>query len=201
VGLVVNTLSADRACAGIPWIFRARRILESRSLALARECLLAGPGGHSMNFLLAHGDGRAVDVETSCAETHTIDPEQPFMAHTNHYLQPCLGFTDKRLQDDNPSSHKRLQRILDMLGRARGAVDVPVLQTILKDHSDFPFSVCVHGSDEMSLKSNTFKTCLSVVMDLTHNRVFYTLGNPCRNPVEEIDLNLFFHAKEDHGPR
>lgn len=193
IGLVVNTLSADRSCAGIPWIFLSRRILESGRMAQAKAYLLGCSTGHSMNYLIAHEDGEAVDIETSCVENHIIAPTEPFMAHTNHYLRPCSGFTDNRVLLDNPSTHIRLHRMLKLLGQMSGRLDVAAVQDIFKDHENYPFSVCIHESDQLAPGQQAIKTCLSVVMDLSGKSIFYTRGNPCRNPVERLDLAGYFN--------
>jgi len=193
IGLVVNNLSADRSCIGIPWIFISRKILESSRLTQAMGCLLGSPKGHSMNFLIAHEDGEAVDIETSCVENHVIFPKENFMAHTNHYIAPCSGFKDMKTGDYNPSTYIRLHRIEKLLSQIDGNVDVKAVQGIFKDHFDHPFSVCVHDSDEFSPAIQASKTCLSIVMDFSQKTIFYSRGNPCQNPVESLDLTEFLN--------
>ena len=188
IGLVVNTLGADRSCAGIPWIFISRRILESNRLTQAMGYLLGSPKGHSMNFLMAHKDGEAVNVETSCIENHIIFPEKNFMAHTNHYIKHCTGFKDIKTSDYNPSTYIRLHRIKKLLNQMDGKIDIKVIQDILKDHFDNPFSVCLHNNDEFAPAAQASKTCLSIVMDLSQKTIFYTKGNPCQNKVELFEF-------------
>ncbi len=193
IGLVVNNLGADRSCIGIPWIFISRRILESSRLTQAMGYLLGSPKGHSMNFLIAHEDGEAVDIETSCIENHIIFPEKNFIAHTNHYIKPCTGFKDIKTCDHNPSTYIRLRRIKKLLSQMDGNIDVKSVQNILSDHFDHPFSVCMHDNDEFAPIIQVSKTCLSIAMDLSQKTIFYTKGNPCRNPVESLDLISFLN--------
>lgn len=201
IGLAVNNLSADRSCIGIPWIFISRRILESSRLTQAMGYLIGSPKGHSMNFLIAHKDGEAVDIETSCIENHIIFPKDDFMAHTNHYIKPCSGhstkpcsgFKDIKTSDYNPSTYIRLDRIQKLFSQMDGNIDVKSVQSILKDHFDHPFSVCAHDSDDFYPAVQSSKTCLSIIMDLSQKTIFYTRGNPCRNPVESLDLTSFLN--------
>lgn len=193
IGLAVNTLSADRSGIGIPWIFISRRILESSRMTQAMGYLLGSPKGHSMNFLIAHKDGEAVDIETSYIENHIIFPQKNFIAHTNHYIKPCTGFKDIKACDYNPSTYIRLHRIKKLLNKMDGEIDIKVVQNILKDHFDHPFSVCFHNSNDFFPAIQASKTCLSIVMDLSQKTVFYTKGNPCRNPVESLDLPDFLN--------
>ncbi len=190
IGLVVNTLSADRAKVGIPWIFISRRILESSRMTQAMGSVLNSPKGHSMNFLIAHEDGEAVDIETSCIENNIIFPQKNTLAHTNHYIEPCIGFKDNKKGHHNPapSSYFRLNRINKLLTQMDGKLKIESIQNILKDHFDHPFSVCLHDSDEFTPITQTSKTCLSIVMDLSQKTIFYTKGNPCQNQVESFEF-------------
>jgi len=188
IGLVVNTLNADRSHVGIPWIFISRRILESSRMTQAMGRLLGSPKGHSMNFLIAHEDGEAVNIETSCIENHIIFPKENFIVHTNHYIQPCIGFKDIKNSNHNPSTYIRLHRIKKLLSQMDGKIEIKGIQNILKDHFDHPFSVCLHDSDEFAPITQASKTCLSIVMDLSQKTIFYTKGSPCQNPVESLDF-------------
>ncbi len=146
-----------------------------------------------MNFLIAYKDGEAVDVETSCVENHILFPTQEnFMAHTNHYINHCTGFKDIKTRDYNPSTYIRLQRIKKLLTKMNGKIDIKIIQEILKDHFDNPFSVCLHDNDEFSPAIQTSKTCLSIVMDLSQKIISYTKGNPCQNSAEYLYLTEFF---------
>ncbi len=193
IGLVVNTLGADRSCVGIPWIFISRRILESNRLTQAMGYVLGSPKGHSMNFLIAHKDGEVVNIETSCIENHIIFPNENFMAHTNHYIKSCAGFKDIKTNDYNPSTYIRLHRMKKLLNQMDEKIDVKDIQDILKDHFDHPFSVCLHDIDEFPPATIVSKTCLSIVMDLSEKTIFYTRGNPCQNEVKFLDLTSFLN--------
>lgn len=191
IGLVVNTLSADRSRVGIPWIFLSRRVLESSRFTQAMGYILGSPKGHSMNFLIAHKDGEAVDIETSCVENHVIFPKDNVMAHTNHYIEHCKSFKDNKTCACNPSTFNRFNRLTKLLGQMNGNIDTQAVHEILKDHFDHPFSVCLHNSNDFFPAILTSKTCLSIVMDLSNNLLEYTKGNPCRNAVESFDLTTF----------
>jgi isopenicillin-N N-acyltransferase-like protein len=191
IGLAVNNLSADHVQIGVPWIFVARRILESTHLTQAMAYALSTPRAHSMNFLIVHAAGEAVDIETSPAENHILFPHGNTLAHTNHYLRPCLRFKDKKSQDSNPSTYIRYHRIQKQLKSMDKNIDIEGIQEILKDHFDHPFSVCFHDIQGILPGSIALKTCLSILMDLSAKRILYTQGNPCQNKIETLDLSSF----------
>lgn len=197
IGLVVNNLMANQSTIGVPWILITRKILESNCLCQAMGYVQVTPQAHSMNFLMAHKDGEAIDIETSSVENHIIYPERNFYVHTNHYLEPCQGFKDMKTLNPNTSTYDRYYRLQKKLGQMNGKVDVKILQDILRDHFNNHFSICVHDSDEFFPSMPILKTCLSIVMDLSLKRVSYTIGNPCEKEYEILDVSTFLN-QYDH---
>jgi isopenicillin-N N-acyltransferase-like protein len=188
VGLTVNNLASDQPRAGVPWIFITRRILESGSFARALGAVLNAPRAHSMNFVIAHAMGEGANLETAPVDEHVLWAEGGVLAHTNHYLQQSARFRDlKPLWDAYPSTYLRLRRASQGLASARGKIDVGVLQEILRDHMDRPYSVCMHENMELPLVERS-ATCLSIVMDLTARRIHLAVGNPCEAAYETLDV-------------
>jgi isopenicillin-N N-acyltransferase-like protein len=188
IGLVVNNLTSDQPRTGVPWIFLTRRILESAHLAQALGYVLNTGRAHSINFLIGHAAGEAVNLETSPVEAHVLWPENGICAHTNHYLVPGKDFRDlKPLRDPNPSTYLRCRRAQRGLAELKGEIDVQGIQNILKDHMDKPFSVCTHQNPTVE-PMRQIVTCLSIVMNLSRRQIHYTLGNPCRGEVETLEM-------------
>jgi isopenicillin-N N-acyltransferase-like protein len=188
IALVVNNLTSDSPRQGVPWIFIARRVLESTHLTEAIGQLLSTSRAHSINFLLAHAGGEGVNLETAPVEEHVQWPEQGLLIHTNHFLQPCSRFRDlKPIRDPHPSTYLRYRRASHVLGAKIGCIDEELLKKVLSDHFDKPFSVCAHptpGQDPL----DRMKTCLSVVINLTKMKVHFCPGNPCQGKWNSIDL-------------
>lgn len=190
IGLAVNNLNTDKSSIGVPWIFKSRRILEARRLTQAMGFLLGTPNAHSMNFLIAHKDGEAVNIETSCVKNHITFPRKNYMAHTNHYTKPCSRLKDIKTEADNPSTFMRLHRMEKLLNIMDGNISIKSIQNILKDHFDQPFSVCLHDSEEFFPAMQKSKTCLSIAFDLSQGKIYYTKGNPCQNKVEHLNFTV-----------
>jgi len=188
IGLVVNNLTSDQPRTGVPWIFLTRRILESSHLAQALGYVLNAGRAHSINFLIGYAPGEAVSLETSPVEAHVLWPENGVCVHTNHYLVPGQNFRDLKAQrDPYLSTYLRCRRAQKGLAELTGAIDVPGIQNILKDHMDKPFSVCMHQNPAVE-PLRQIVTCLSIVMNLSRRQIHYTLGNPCKGEVQTIEL-------------
>jgi len=188
IGLVVNNLTSDQPRTGVPWIFLTRRILESSHLAQALGYVLNTDRAHSINFLIGHADGEAVNLETSPVEEHVLWPENGICVHTNHYLRPGKNFRDlKPLRDPYLSTYLRCRRAQKGMAELKNQIDVPGIQNILKDHMDKPFSVCTHRNPAVE-PLRQIVTCLSIVMDLSRRQIHYTPGNPCRGEFQTIEM-------------
>ena len=189
IGLVVNNLISDQPRVGVPWIFITRRILEASHLAQALGCVLNTDRAHSINFLIGYAGGEAVDLETSPVEEHILWPQNGILAHSNHYLQSGVKFKDlKPLRDPYLSTYLRHQRTLKGLASLEDNIDVPGIQSILRDHMDKPFSVCAHRNPVVE-PMKQIVTCLSIVMNLNRRQIHYTQGNPCRSNFQTLELD------------
>lgn len=193
IGIAVNNLISSSSQVGVPWIFLTRRVLECSTFTAAIGAVLASPKAHSMNFMIARAGGEAIDLETSPVEDHLIWPEDGTLAHTNHYLRLCQEMRDKKLSIDHyPSTLIRLRRVAQSLKFKNGGLDRAGIQEILKDHFDYPFSVCMHENQKLDPRLHAI-TCLSIVMNLEERVLYYTKGNPCCNPAHKLDLNSYFN--------
>jgi isopenicillin-N N-acyltransferase-like protein len=65
---------------------------------------------------------------------------------------------------------------------------VKTLQKILRDHVNYPDSICNHAVDDFDPLDRE-KTITSLVMDLTSQQMYVCWGNPCINTYHTYDLN------------
>jgi isopenicillin-N N-acyltransferase-like protein len=191
IGLVVNNLISDQPRMGVPWIFLTRRVLESATFARALGYVLNTQRAHSINFLMATAEGEAVNLETSPVEDHVLWPEHGILAHTNHYLQPGVKFRDLKPQrTPYLSTYLRLRRAQKGMAALNGDIDTEGIRQILSDHTDRPFSVCAHENPEEAPPLQKV-TCLSIIMNLSHKQIHYSLGNPCQGDFITLEFDKF----------
>lgn len=99
------------------------------------------------------------------------------MVHTNHYLSPKMQSVEAA--GTYSSSHVRLNRAKRLLRRQLGQVTVESLQTILRDHVNFPDSICTHEDPEDSPHERG-ATIASLIMDVTAGVMWAAPGPPCQ---------------------
>jgi len=81
----------------------------------------------------------------------------------------------------------RYLRALHLLGMTEQH-SVKTLQKILRDHVNYPDSICNHAVDDFDPLDRE-KTIASLVMDLTSQQMYVCWGNPCINAYHTYDLN------------
>jgi isopenicillin-N N-acyltransferase-like protein len=178
IGVAINSVYPTDGRVGVPRILCSRAVLNARTIGQAiRACVpKLRAGGYS--FLLADPHGELYSVETS-ATTHTIEyGEDGWLAHTNHYLTSKMQLLEE--PGTYSSSHVRLNRARRLLKADLGKVTVASLQAILRDHVNYPDSICVH-EDPADPPYEQEATLVSLVMDLTQRKMWAAPGPPCQS--------------------
>ena len=199
IGLVTNALISDqdRGEPGVPYHVILRAILESERVSQALSAIVRHRRASSANYLIAHRDGEAVNVEAAPGDYAYafIDfPQRGLYSHTNHFLSPRFDLKDVGVWD-GPDSLLRLRRVQRLLEARRGALDVDALREVLSDHFSFPDSVCCHP-DPDSRPVDQYATLFSIIMDLENTSIWLAAGNPCQSPYEPLETLLSESARQ-----
>jgi isopenicillin-N N-acyltransferase-like protein len=199
LGLVTNALvtADDLGEPGLPYHVLLRAILDCENVSDAITSLQAGFRSSSANYLLAHRDGVAIDVEGSpgdFARLYFLYPEaahpggEPILLHTNHFLADRFAGKDVSVWV-MPDSPVRLQR-LRAGAQAAAELSLATFRGLLSDHANYPSGVCCHPDPRMAPEDQGM-TVTSVLMDLRAGRMWVSDGNPCTAPYRELDYSGF----------
>ncbi len=173
-----------------PFLIVARAILNSSSFNGALEAVLKMRATLSGNFLIAHSDGVAVDLEVAPFDTGVLYPEGNILTHSNHFISFAgrPGFTDL-LKSIYPDTLLRHHRARQMLQAEKSRIDIGGFQKVFGDHFSYPKSICRHtGKHDEGLKG--WGTLSSMIMDLTGRSIYVAEGFPCRNEYYELTPSI-----------
>ena len=190
VGITVNgmyTTSDDWTRFGRPFHLRCYDVLRSHSMKKALESLMGTPRSCTANFIVGHSPKRAVDVELAPDNVRLIDPVYGILSHANHLSDPdLLGVSEP------PNPHRHLsefrQKRMEILLNEQKPLDIPTIQNILKDHENYPQSLCRHRDDTLPESQHTI-TKTAMIMDLEEKKMWVTDGQPCISEFEEFSIN------------
>lgn len=194
VGLVTNALATDLDLGepGVPYHVVLRAILDAETIADALAAVQRRPRASAANYLIAHADGLAVDVEAAPGDysrLRLLFPEEGLLLHANHFVAPDFALRDVSLWA-MPDSPFRLERLRGLLAAARPALAVEDLQRAFGDHAGHPFGICCHP-DPRAHPLDRSATEASLVIDLDARRLWLADGSPCVTAFRELDYAGF----------
>jgi isopenicillin-N N-acyltransferase-like protein len=134
---------------------------------------------------LADPHGELYSVETSATSHDLFYASKGWLVHTNHYLSPKMQLLEE--PGTYSSSHVRLNRARRLLQAQLGQVTVASLQSLLRDHVNFPDSICMH-EDMDEPPHDRELTLASLVMDSTERVMWAAPGPPCEGEYEAYRL-------------
>jgi isopenicillin-N N-acyltransferase-like protein len=170
---------------GVPRVIASRAVLGARNPSEALRNMLIPLRAAGYNHVLAHESGELYNIEVSAKQFAVLYAENGFVAHTNHFL-------DKKMQtievepDELISTRVRYFRASRLLAQT-GKHNEDSLQRILRDHVNYPDSICNHAMDEIDPRDRE-KTVTSLVMDLNDRKMSVAWGSPCKNKYSAYTL-------------
>lgn len=180
LGMTINQLLSPGFRIGVPVFFLMRKFFEGTSVADWLQLLDRTTIASSLNYIVADREGIA-DVETTVQSYAVLSEDRGFLVHTNHYLHPEF-LSEERLLPGLPDSEVRYERLKRLLEEEGRPYTVETLQRLLRDHHDFPGSICRHvGPEAKEQLRGAMKTCFSVINEPAQGRIHVALGNPCEN--------------------
>jgi isopenicillin-N N-acyltransferase-like protein len=168
---------------GTPYHFLLRVILEQKCVGDAIEVIREAIRTKSSNILLADSNNNIADVEFTAYTDRTITPFAPgFLAHSNHYLHEDLVKYDRGVTVERPDSPWRFSRMKDLVnqGLLHEKVSLDDVKKWLKDHINFPRSICRHKI-EGNAPGSDIKTIASLIAEPSNGSLYACVGNPCEN--------------------
>ena len=169
-----NELSPNDERVGIPRLLQMRDVLTRRTMAEAVDAVLHPARASSYNWVFAHRDEGALNVEGSATQAAIEDPGgNGFLAHTNHYAREDMQAFER--SDFVADSTRRLERARE-LARDEGFT-VDTLRAALADHE----ALCRHGEG-----AKVVKTVFWCVADVTKGEITYGRGNPCDGSEAQV---------------
>jgi len=180
LSMTANALTPADERAGVPRVLVMRDVVTRRTLADAVEAALHPARASSYNWVLAHRDGGAVDIEGGAHRAETIEPEHGVLAHTNHYTHPAL--LDLEGSTGIDGSIERLRRARELLAAREEPWTSDAVRGVLSDHENAPDSLCRHGDGA------EVRTVFWCVADVTAGSIRYGSGPPCTSDEDVYEL-------------
>jgi len=185
IAVCLNALVANKNDSGVPLHIVLRGILNGENLGDAIAAVSRLPIASAANFLVGHRDGEAIDIEAAPADYDVLHPAAGLLTHTNHFTSLRLAGVKDIGKIAFADSAVRYGRVNNLLRAKRGCLDLPALQEIMRDHFNYPDSICRH-EDQRDEAGRRVETVFSVLMDPARQEMHLTEGPPCRSEYRII---------------
>ncbi|MHC1784368.1 MAG: C45 family autoproteolytic acyltransferase/hydrolase [Anaerolineaceae bacterium] len=181
-----DSVYATDSRIGIPRVILSRAVLSARNPGEAIRNMLIPLRAAGYNHLLAHNSGELYNVEVSSRRFAILGSAGGSLAHTNHFLDPNMQAIENE-SDEKISTRVRYFRAIRLLQQTT-LHSIETLQVILKDHVNYPNSICNHAIEDLDPLDRE-KTITSLVMDLTTRQMHVAWGNPCQNSYATFQMD------------
>jgi isopenicillin-N N-acyltransferase-like protein len=190
MAIATNALvsAADAGRPAVPYHVLLRALFDAETPADALSALGRQERSSSANYLLAHADGIALDVEAAPGDYSRLwlgYPEDGVILHTNHFCHPGFDGRDVGLvsMSDTPF---RLMRARQLVAEHPAPLDRAFFEALLADHAAHPHGVCCHPDPRYD-PLDTSATLASLIMEPATRRLWVAAGTPCAAPFELLD--------------
>jgi hypothetical protein len=186
MGCFANFVTCDNWRLGVPRYLYSRLALTKESVDDAIDLLRSIPRASSRNMIMLDSHGTAADLETTPYDDARLEPVDGLLAHSNHYIAESL-LPEERSPDKNVANSKvRLRRMQDLLAEHRGRIDVETMQSILRDRTCHPDTLCRMPGDDPESDVITFA---SVIAEPTEGRLWVAVGPPNENEYQRHEFS------------
>lgn len=183
LGMCCNSLNSiyDSAGIGIPANFLRRKLLSLSTLDEMIAWLVNAPRTVSNNYCLASAENRAVDVEAVPKSPMLLLPEDNILTHANHIVA-----------DRNVDAYKgmkfRGELLYKLLAKKNGVITTDYIKECLKNHENYPDSLCAHMLEGETDLKKMWQTNASIIYDLTTLELDICWGPPCEGEYVRYQL-------------
>ena len=186
IGVCLNTLPAPSRSLGVPHYFTVRGIYQADCLEEAVRAVRRAHRAIPANIILATPQGPA-DLEVTLDDVHVlVDSGDGIVTHTNHCVHPDLLSINDEFPELAQSGSRKI-RVDTLFQEGDKPLALERLMDVLRDHDNYPGSICRHSSDDPV--SGYWTSVFSVIIDTGACLMHISRGNPCEQPYEQYKLN------------
>lgn len=180
---VGNTNLAPRdARAGVFYLALIHEALAQTDFRRAVDCIIQARRLSGHYYYLGGPEGEFCGIETTGERHQVVQPQQPFYAHTNHYLERAL-MDGAASASAGGNSEGRLARMTALAEGLEGGVTVEDMGGLLRDHEG-EHPICRHCDEPTGAA-----TLGAAIMCPQAPTIWAVAGNPCEGDFEAHHIN------------
>ncbi len=172
----------DKRGITIPTNFMRRRILQCRTFEEACDVVHTLEPCVSLNYVITSKTGQIIAYETNPKEIYPVYPARGVLTQAND-LKADPSIDRFRTTGEHTAQRYRGPRMDYLLQKKAGVITAEYIQECLKDHENYPDSICNHFGE------GSCETIASVLYCVDRGYALIAWGNPCENAYERYELD------------
>ncbi|HAF49749.1 MAG TPA: acyl-CoA--6-aminopenicillanic acid acyl-transferase [Synergistaceae bacterium] len=180
LGVCHNALSTGKRGMGVPIFVILREVLNAPTLGDAVEAVARAKRASSANFLVGTADGEIIDIEFAPEDFDVLYADDGYIAHTNHFTSLRLVGVHDHGKVILPDTFHRLGRIKRLIREHSGSINIKMMSTFLRDHTNAPDSICRH-EDPRDPEGKRLSSVYSMIIDMAERTLWIAHSNPCES--------------------
>lgn len=181
IGVGTNALISNKHQPGVPLHLVLRAMLNAETMGEAVGTAVNSNIASAVNFMIVHKDGEALDLEVLPGDFDYFYPENGLLTHTNHFTTGKMRDFEDFGRKIFPDSLVRLNRVNNLLRSKRGKIERATIESIMRDHFNYPESICRHVNERVKPEKRLDETVFSMIMCLSKGELYLSCGPPCRH--------------------
>lgn len=186
MGCFANFLTCDDWRHGVPRYLYSRLALTQETVDDALALIRSIPRASSRNMIMLDAHGTAADLETTPYSDARLDPVDGLLAHSNHYVAESLLDEERSPEKNVSNSRVRLRQMQELLIENRGRLNASTMQSILRDRTCYPDTLCRMAGDDGDSDVITFA---SLIAEPTEGRLWVAVGPPNENEYQQHEFS------------
>jgi len=178
ISLCWNSLHCEQSKVGVPTYAIIREILAQKRIGDVIRAVTQAKRAESFNVMIADKHGELYDIEATPSEVDIFYGTN-YISHANHFTSKKLKIQRDTIFEVLPDTVVRQNRINKLLERSCGDLDLEKSMELLRDHVNYPHSICKHAHKTRRLIFDL--TYASLLMAPAKGEVWVTHGLPCEN--------------------
>ncbi|UCE91814.1 MAG: hypothetical protein JSV90_01275 [Methanobacteriota archaeon] len=178
-----NTVPQKEMTAGVPSYLIVAEVLKQKTLGKALDAVRRADRAGYFNFVITN-ETELYNVEATPNDLD-ISYSGEYIGHANHFVSDKFRTTQNTgVTSCSIIRHNRMNRLLR---ENRGKIDLETCMGFLRDHVDYPASICHHPGDDPGPKERglTLDSWISV----PSKREFWIAhGSPCENQFVRFSI-------------
>jgi isopenicillin-N N-acyltransferase like protein len=189
ISLVWNSVPRLKLKTGVPTYVIIEEVLRQKTIGAALAAVMRAERAGCFNFLIADKT-EIYDIEATPFDLN-IDYSEKYIGHANHYVsekfrdRQDITAIGKKFDASSIIRHNRINRLLK---ENEGKIDLSMTMDFMKDHVNYPHSICRHAAMK---GEGSIMTCASFTMIPAQGELWISKGPACEN-----DFNKYVIEKK-----